>query len=147
MAFLCPDCSAKSLIIAMRLELAPDSRWDEITLQTIACASCGFRGVAVYRESRRGALPDLARAWAIVRDRETDEEQRLRVFERGVGETMACGTGACAAVAVGIHNSLLDHAVQVELKGGCLTIRWQGDDNSLYMTGPAQTVYKGKMTL
>ncbi len=72
---------------------------------------------------------------------------RLRVFERGVGETMACGTGACAAVAVGIHNSLLDHAVQVELKGGCLTIRWQGDDNSLYMTGPAQTVYKGNMTL
>jgi diaminopimelate epimerase len=72
---------------------------------------------------------------------------RLRVFERGVGETMACGTGACAAVAVGIHNSLLDHAVQVELNGGCLTIRWQGDDNTLYMTGPAQTVYKGNMTL
>ncbi len=72
---------------------------------------------------------------------------RLRVFERGVGETLACGTGACAAVAVGIHNSLLDNTVQVELNGGNLTIRWQGDDNALFMTGPAQTVYKGKMTL
>ena len=72
---------------------------------------------------------------------------RLRVFERGAGETLACGTGACAAVAIGIHNSLLDHAVQVELRGGNLTIRWQGDDTSLFMTGPAQTVYKGQMTL
>ena len=72
---------------------------------------------------------------------------RVRVFERGVGETMACGTGACAAAAVGIHNRLLDNTVQVELNGGNLTIRWQGDDNSLFMTGPAQTVYKGKMTL
>jgi diaminopimelate epimerase len=72
---------------------------------------------------------------------------RLRVFERGVGETLACGTGACAAVALGIHNSLLDNAVKVELKGGCLTISWQGDGNTLLMTGPAQTVYQGKMTL
>ncbi len=72
---------------------------------------------------------------------------RLRVFERGVGETLACGTGACAAVAVGIRNSLLDHTVQAELKGGCLTIRWPGNDNTLSMTGPAQTVYQGKMKL
>ncbi len=72
---------------------------------------------------------------------------RLRVFERGAGETLACGTGACAAVAVGIHNSLLDNTVQVELNGGHLTIRWQGNDNTLLMTGPAQTVYQGKMTL
>ena len=72
---------------------------------------------------------------------------RLRVFERGAGETLACGTGACAAVAVGINNSLLDHSVQVELNGGNLIIRWPGDDNSLLMTGPAQTVYKGDITL
>lgn len=72
---------------------------------------------------------------------------RLRVYERGAGETLACGTGACAAAAIGIHNSLLDRSVQVELRGGNLTIRWQGDGNSLYMTGPAQTVYKGKMKL
>jgi diaminopimelate epimerase len=72
---------------------------------------------------------------------------RLRVFERGAGETLACGTGACAAVAVGIHNSLLDHTVQVTLKGGDLTIRWQGNGLPLLMTGPAQTVYEGKITL
>ncbi len=72
---------------------------------------------------------------------------RLRVFERGAGETLACGTGACAAVAVGIHNSLLDNTVKVELKGGYLTIRWPGNDNTLLMTGPAQTVYQGKITL
>jgi diaminopimelate epimerase len=64
-----------------------------------------------------------------------------------VGETQACGTGACAAVAVGVHNSLLDHAVQVELKGGDLMIRWPGDNKPLLMTGPAQTVYKGNITL
>jgi diaminopimelate epimerase len=72
---------------------------------------------------------------------------RLRVFERGAGETLACGTGACAAVAVGVHNSLLDHTVQVALKGGNLTIRWQGNGHTLFMTGPAQTVYEGKITL
>jgi diaminopimelate epimerase len=72
---------------------------------------------------------------------------RLRVFERGVGETQACGTGACAAVAVGIHNSLLDHTVQVELKGGDLMIRWPGGNKPLSMTGPAQTVYKGNISL
>lgn len=72
---------------------------------------------------------------------------RLRVFERGAGETLACGTGACAAVAVGIHNSLLDNTVKVELKGGELTIRWPGNEKSLLMTGPAQTVYQGKITL
>jgi diaminopimelate epimerase len=72
---------------------------------------------------------------------------RLRVFERRAGETLACGTGACAAVAVGVHNSLLDSPVEVRLKGGMLNIRWAGDDSSLFMTGPAQTVYEGKMTL
>ena len=72
---------------------------------------------------------------------------RLRVFERGAGETLACGTGACAAVAVGIHNSLLDNTVQVELKGGDLTISWPGNGKPLLMTGPAQTVYKGKISL
>ena len=72
---------------------------------------------------------------------------RLRVFERGVGETLACGTGACAAAAVGIHNSLLDSPVEVILAGGKLTIRWPGGNNPLLMTGPAQTVYEGKMTL
>ncbi|MEJ2553300.1 MAG: diaminopimelate epimerase, partial [Gammaproteobacteria bacterium] len=61
---------------------------------------------------------------------------RLRVYERGAGETLACGTGACAAVAVGRRWGLLEESVNVELPGGNLTIRWQGDNNSVWMTGP-----------
>ena len=72
---------------------------------------------------------------------------RLRVYERGAGETMACGTGACAAVAVGIKNRLLDERVQVELRGGDLTIYWPGVGSHLMMTGPAETVYKGQIEL
>jgi diaminopimelate epimerase len=72
---------------------------------------------------------------------------RLRVFERGVGETLACGTGACAAVAIGIRNHLLDHQVVAELRGGELNIRWNGEGSSLLMTGPAQTVFQGQIEL
>ena len=69
----------------------------------------------------------------------------LRVYERGAGETQACGTGACAAVAVGIMRGLLDDEVQVELPRGSLTIQWQGAGHPLYMTGPAATVYHGEL--
>ena len=69
----------------------------------------------------------------------------LRVYERGAGETQACGTGACAAVAVGIMRGLLDREVQVELPRGSLTIQWQGAGHPLYMTGPAATVYHGEL--
>jgi diaminopimelate epimerase len=72
---------------------------------------------------------------------------RLRVYERGAGETLACGSGACAAAAIGIRNRLLDETVQVDLKGGSLTIRWPGAGNPLLMTGPAQTVYQGRIEL
>jgi diaminopimelate epimerase len=72
---------------------------------------------------------------------------RLRVYERGTGETLACGSGACAAAAIGIRNWLLDETVQVDLRGGSLTIRWPGAGNSLLMTGPAQTVYQGRIQL
>ena len=67
----------------------------------------------------------------------------LRVFERGVGETQACGTGACAAVAVGINQGLLNSKVKVNLPGGKLVIEWQGINKPLYMTGPATHVYDG----
>ncbi len=72
---------------------------------------------------------------------------RLRVFERGAGETLACGTGACAAVAAGIQNGLLDSPVRVELRGGELHIAWSGAGNTLLMTGPAQTVFIGQIEL
>ena len=71
------------------------------------------------------------------------DEIRLRVFERGAGETQACGTGACAAVAVGRLLGLLDEKVTVHLVGGDLTIQWPGEGNALLMTGPATTVFDG----
>jgi len=73
---------------------------------------------------------------------------RLRVYERGSGETLACGTGACAAVVVGILWGILNNKVTVELSGGNLFIRWDGNqDASVFLTGPAQTVFDGQITL
>ncbi|KAF0191949.1 MAG: diaminopimelate epimerase [Gammaproteobacteria bacterium] len=72
---------------------------------------------------------------------------RLRVFERGVGETLACGSGACAAVVVGHHNALLDETVTVELRGGSLQVSWQGNNDPIWMTGPATSVYEGTIEL
>ena len=68
---------------------------------------------------------------------------RLRVWERGAGETPACGTGACAAVVTGIRRGLLDAAVRVETRGGWLTIVWPGPGAPVAMTGPATTVFEG----
>lgn len=72
---------------------------------------------------------------------------RLRVFERGAGETLACGTGACAAVAAGIARGLLDSPVRVATRGGELTIAWRGKGESVLMTGPAITVFTGEIEL
>lgn len=72
---------------------------------------------------------------------------RLRVYERGAAETLACGTGACAAVAVGIRWKLLDDTVKVDLPGGSLTIRWEGNDAPLWMIGPATHVFEGAIEL
>jgi diaminopimelate epimerase len=68
---------------------------------------------------------------------------RLRVWERGAGETLACGTGACAAVVAGIRRGLVDSPVRVIARGGELTIRWAGEGNPVLMTGPAETVFEG----
>ncbi|MEI4269908.1 MAG: diaminopimelate epimerase [Candidatus Dasytiphilus stammeri] len=73
----------------------------------------------------------------------TRQHIRLRVFERGVGETPACGSGACAAVAVGVKRGFLNEEVQVDLPGGSLQIGWLGPGESLFMTGPATHVYDG----
>jgi diaminopimelate epimerase len=74
-------------------------------------------------------------------------EIRLRVFERGVGETMACGSGACAAVVAGRVRGLLDERVRVNLPGGFLQIEWRGPGEPLMMTGPATTVFDGQITI
>jgi len=77
-------------------------------------------------------------------------EVKLRVFERGAGETLACGTGACAAVAAGIRRGLLDSPVKVHMHGGMLTIAWDGardESAALTMAGPAATVFEGEIEL
>jgi len=72
---------------------------------------------------------------------------RLRVYERGAGETLACGSGACAAVVAGIRLGLLDHSVDVQARGGLLTVSWAGNAAHVLMTGPATTVFQGDIDL
>jgi len=72
---------------------------------------------------------------------------RLRVFERGVGETLACGSGACAAVVIGRIQGTLDETVTVELRGGDLVVSWAGEHQPVLMTGPATFVFEGKIDL
>ena len=72
---------------------------------------------------------------------------KLRVFERGAGETLSCGTGACAAVVAGIRRDLLDQTVHVATRGGTLTINWEGGNSPVLMTGPAISVFEGEIIL
>ena len=72
---------------------------------------------------------------------------KLRVYERGTGETLACGTGACAAVVAGRMRGLLDSEVRVTTRGGELIIRWEGEGQPVWMTGPAVTVFEGEINL
>lgn len=77
----------------------------------------------------------------------TPHHIRLRVFERGVGETLACGTGACAAAVSGIKRHLLTTPVKVDMTGGSLSINWKGDTNPVMMKGPAVTIYEGDIEI
>ncbi|HZE61382.1 MAG TPA: diaminopimelate epimerase [Burkholderiales bacterium] len=96
--------------------------------------------------------PHLERHWrfpqgvnagyAQVRDR---HQLALRVWERGAGETLACGTGACAAVVAGISQKRIDSPGRVQTRGGALTISWAGGDNAVVMKGPAETVFDGTL--
>jgi len=72
---------------------------------------------------------------------------KLRVYERGSGETLSCGTGACAATVAGILRGLLDNTVYVATHGGSLTVQWDGGDAPVMMTGPALTVFEGEINL
>lgn len=72
---------------------------------------------------------------------------RLRVYERGAGETLSCGTGACAAAVAGIRRGLLDSPVNVATRGGMLTVTWDGDGQPVLMTGPAISVFAGEINL
>ena len=77
----------------------------------------------------------------------TRSQISVRVFERGAGETQACGSGACAAVITGIQNGDLDTKVTASLTGGDLEITWEGEDNPVWLTGPATTVFEGTIDL
>ena len=70
---------------------------------------------------------------------------KMRVWERGTGETLACGTGACASVVASVLNGYTERNVTVELLGGKLDIEWNKEDNHVYMTGPAKTVFEGQL--
>jgi diaminopimelate epimerase len=72
---------------------------------------------------------------------------RLRVFERGAGETLACGTGACAAVAVGRRQGLLESEVRVDLPGGAAMVSWAAAGAPVWLTGPATTVFTGSIDI
>ena len=72
---------------------------------------------------------------------------RLRVYERGTGETLACGTGACAAVVAGIRRGLLDSPVEVATRGGILSIAWAGNDAPVWLTGPTVIVFEAELIL
>ncbi len=72
---------------------------------------------------------------------------RLRVYERGAGETLACGTGACAAVVAGITRGYLDSPVRVSTRGGALHVAWEGGRQPVLMTGPAETVFEGEIEI
>jgi diaminopimelate epimerase len=72
---------------------------------------------------------------------------KMRVWERGAGITLACGTGACATVVAGVLTNRNERICTVELPGGCLEIEWSAADNHVYMTGPAQVVFAGEAHL
>jgi diaminopimelate epimerase len=100
------------------------------------------QGPAIERHPR---FPNRVNAgYAQVLDR---HRIALRVWERGAGETLACGTGACAAVVAGILRGLLDSPVSVQARGGTLTVSWAGGDNAVWMKGPAQSVFEGEIEL
>jgi diaminopimelate epimerase len=108
-------------------------------VDTAAVADIGPRvetHVRFARQVNAGFLQLLSRS-----------EVKLRVHERGAGETLACGTGACAAVVAGIRLGWLDRSVEVHARGGDLRIEWPHDEASVLMTGPATTVFEGEIEL
>ena len=118
-------------------EFANDNNSEDVDAAPVETAGPQIQRLACFpREVNVGFRQIVAR-----------DRIRLRVYERGAGETLACGTGACAAVVAGIRQGLLDPKVDVEARGGRLTIEWAGGDSTVLMTGPAQTVFEGDIEL
>ena len=113
-----------------------------LMVEDVARAAVESLGAAIETHPRFPNRVNVGFMQVVSRD-----QINLRVFERGVGETQACGTGACAAVAIGRKRGLLNEVVSVNLPGGMLKIRWQGSGTSLWMTGPATRVFEGTVEL
>ena len=127
------------------IEIAPVSMGNPHAVQVVAdvdAAPVATQGPVIERHPRFPRGVNAGFMQVVSR-----EHIRLRVFERGAGETLACGTGACAAVVAGIRQGLLDPRVEVDTRGGRLTIEWQGGPHSVLMTGPAVTVFEGDIPL
>jgi diaminopimelate epimerase len=135
----------KLRIEGMTLDLAILSMGNPHAVQVIAdlaSAPVTTQGPLLEHHAR---FPNRVNAGYLqVRDR---RRIALRVWERGAGETLACGTGACAAVVTGILRGLLDSPVAVETRGGALTVSWAGGDNAVWMKGPARSVFEGQLEL
>ncbi|HMA11894.1 MAG TPA: diaminopimelate epimerase [Steroidobacteraceae bacterium] len=113
-----------------------------IDVPNVATAPVGTLGAALESHPRFTRRVNVG-----FRQRLNPAHVRLRVFERGVGETQACGTGACAAVATGIRDGLLDQRVQVDLPGGTLFVSWEGPGKRLWLEGPAEVSFTGQFEL
>lgn len=113
-----------------------------LLVDDVDTAPVGTLGPALERHPRFPARANIGFLQIIDRS-----HARLRVFERGSGETLACGSGACAAVVAGCLRGLLDARVEVELRGGRLVIEWQGEGTPVMMEGPATTVFEGQLRL
>ena len=128
-----------------RLELAIVSMGNPHAVQLVAdvdAAPVATQGPLLERHAR---FPEGVNAGYLqIVDRQAI---RLRVWERGAGETLSCGTGACAAAVQGIARGLLDSPVRVDTRGGALTVAWAGGDNAVRMKGPARAVFDGTIDL
>jgi diaminopimelate epimerase len=111
-----------------------------LAVESVNSAPVATLGPAIERHAR---FPKRVNAGFMeIADR---GRMRLRVYERGAGETLACGTGACAAVAVGRRRGLLDAEVQVSVRGGELRVNWAGVGESIWLTGPAEVSFEGHL--
>ncbi len=114
-------------------------------VQVVASAANAPVGTQGPKIEHHAAFPDRVNAGFMeVVDPETI---RLRVYERGAGETLACGTGACAAAVAGIQRGLLRGHVRVLTRGGPLSIRWEGEGRPVYMRGAAASVFSGEIEI
>jgi len=128
-----------------QIEISAVSMGNPHAVQVVADVDCAPVAVDGPRIEAHASFPKRVNAGFMqVLDR---GHIKLRVFERGSGETLACGSGACAAVAAGIQRGLLDAQVRVTTRGGDLVIRWAGEGQSVMMTGPAVEVFSGVIAL